>query len=184
MSLLVSFELDDDDLNHFRLIMRSARDAVGRKAPEEIVEAARSLLRDIGDATMPGFIRDRMASLRLLIDMLTDLDWRLQHEEATRVLSALAYFTEPDDLIPDQIPGLGFLDDAIMVELVLRELHHELEAYREFCRCREHGGRKTARGGGMETPADCRERLQSRMRRRRDRDNERSEDPGFIRLFD
>ena len=65
MSLLVSFELDDDDLNHFRLIMRSARDAVGRKAPEEIVEAARSLLRDIGDATMPGFIRDRMASLRL-----------------------------------------------------------------------------------------------------------------------
>lgn len=184
MSLLVSFELDDDDLKHFRLIMRAARQALGRKTPEEIVAAARSLLRDIGAATMPGFIRDRIGSLRLLIDMLTDLDWRIAHEEATRALSALAYFTEPDDLIPDQIPGLGFLDDAIMIELVVRELRHEIEAYREFCEFREHGPRIGGRGANRQSLGECRDRLQARMRRRRDRDLRQSTDPGLIRLFD
>jgi uncharacterized membrane protein YkvA (DUF1232 family) len=184
MSLLVSFELDDDDLNHFRLIMRSAREALGRKTPEEIVEAARSLLRDIGDATMPGFIRDRIDNLRLLIEMLTDLDWRMAHEEATRVLSALAYFTEPEDLIPDQIPGLGFLDDAIMVELVVRELQYEIEAYREFCDYRKQGGGVGRRGGDKESLSECRDRLQARMRLRRDQDLGQTADPGLIRLFD
>jgi uncharacterized membrane protein YkvA (DUF1232 family) len=184
MSLLVSFELDDDDLKHFRLIMRAASQALGRKTPEEIVGSARALLHDIGDAAMPGFIRERIDSLRLLIEMLTDLDWRLEHEDGTRVLCALAYFSEPDDLIPDHIPGLGFLDDAIMVELVVRELRHELDAYREFCQYRKHGARADGRGGGRESLGECRDRLQARMRRRRDRDREQSEDPGLIKLFD
>ena len=69
--------------------------------------------------------------------MLSDIEWRLPHQDATRVLNALAYFAEPEDLIPDHIPGLGFLDDAIMIELVVRELKHELEAYRDFCDYRE-----------------------------------------------
>ena len=184
MSLLVSFELDDEDLQHFRLIMRSATRTLGRRTPEQIVESARSLLHDIGDSAMPGFIRERIGSLRLLVDMLTDLDWRLGHEEATRVLSALAYFTEPDDLIPDHIPGLGFLDDAIMIELVVRELRHELDAYREFCEFRQHGARVGGRRGSSESLSEYRDRLQARMRRRRDGDREQSEDPGLIRLFD
>ena len=181
MSLLVSFELDDDDLNHFRLIMRSARQALGHNTPEQIVESARSLLHEIHDSAMPGFIRERIGSLRLLVDMLTDLDWRLEHEEAARVLSALTYFTEPDDLIPDHIPGLGFLDDAIMIELVVRELRHELDAYREFCEFRKHGARTDGR---KEPLHEFRDKLQARMRRRRDRDLEKNEDPGLIRLFD
>ena len=181
MSLLVSFELDDDDLKHFRLIMRSARRALGHNTPEQIVESAKALLRDIHDSAMPGFIRERIGALRLLVDMMTDLDWRLEHEEATRVLSALSYFTEPDDLIPDHIPGLGFLDDAIMIELVLRELRHELDAYREFCEFREHGARS---GGKKKSLREFRDKLHVRMRRRRDRDLEKSEDPGLIRLFD
>ena len=37
MGLRVSFELDDEDLKHFRLIMREARKASIRLAPEEIV---------------------------------------------------------------------------------------------------------------------------------------------------
>ena len=29
------------------------------------------------------------------------------------ILGALVYFCDPEDLIPDNIPGLGYLDDAI-----------------------------------------------------------------------
>ena len=180
MSLRVSFELDDNDLTHFRLIMREARKVAARKAPEDIVAAAEELLQDIGNAGTPGFIRDRFDKLRLLMRMLSDLDWRLPHQEAGRVLNALAYFTEPDDLIPDHIPGLGFLDDAIMVELVVRELEHEIEAYRDFCDLRE----RDAAANRESWLAERRDELQARMRQRRDQSRRENEGRADWRLFD
>lgn len=172
MSLRVSFELEEDDLKHFRLIMREARKAAARIAPEDIVESAEDLLKVIGETGAPVFVRERLDKLRLMIDMLTDIDWRLPHQEANRVLNALAYFAEPEDLIPDHIPGLGFLDDAIMIELVVRELKHEIEAYEDFRdyreRVRGEGGRR--KGVSREDWLKNRRKdLQSRMRRRRKR---------------
>ena len=184
MTLRVSFELDENDLRHFRLIMREARKAAARLPPEDIVAAAEDLLKVIGDTGAPAFIRDRLERLRLMIDMLTDIEWRLPHQEATRVLNALAYFTEPEDLIPDHIPGLGFLDDAIMIELVVRELKHEIEAYEDFCsyrnRVRAEQGQRAgvSRDGWLEAR---RKELQSRMRRRRKRVGEKYKNK--LRLF-
>jgi uncharacterized membrane protein YkvA (DUF1232 family) len=172
LSLRISFELDENDLKHFRLIMQEARQAASRLPPEDIVAAAEQLLADVEESTAPGFIIDRLRNLRLMIRMISDIEWRLPHQEATRVLNALAYFAEPEDLIPDNIPGLGFLDDAIMIELVVRELKHEIEAYRDFCdyrdRLRQEKGHsaKVSREGWLD---DRRETLQVRMRRRRKR---------------
>lgn len=169
MSLRISFELDENDLKHFRLIMEEARKAAGQMAPEDIVAGAEHLLKDVSESSAPGFIVDRIRKLRLMIDMLSDLEWRLPHQEAARVLNALAYFANPEDLIPDHIPGLGFLDDAIMIELVVRELKHEIEAYQDFCDFRDRTlneqGKKAdvSRAGWLQ---DRRKALQSRMRRR------------------
>jgi len=168
----ISFELDESDLNHFRLIMKEARQAASRLPPEDIVAAAEELLADVKESSAPGFIVDRLQNLRLMIQMLSDIEWRLPHQEASRVLNALAYFAEPDDLIPDTIPGLGFLDDAIMVELVVRELKHEIEAYSDFCGYRERltqeqgHAAKISREGWLD---NRRKELQVRMRRRRKR---------------
>ena len=180
MGLRVSFELDDSDLIHFRLIMREARKAAAQRSPEDIVAAAEDLLQDIGSDGTPGFIQDRIDKLRLLMRMLSDLDWRLPHQEAGRVLNALAYFTEPDDLIPDHIPGLGFLDDAIMVELVVRELEHEIEAYRDFCNLRKQDS-SANRDSWL---AEHRDELQARMRQRRDASRKAASDEGDWRLLD
>lgn len=92
MGLRVTFDLNDDDLKHFRLIMQEATSAAARLAPEDIVAAAEELLIAIGPTGAPAFILERLQKLRLLIDMLSDLDWRLPHQEANRVLNALAYF--------------------------------------------------------------------------------------------
>ncbi len=165
MGLHISFELDDDDLEHFRLIMLQARNAAVRKSPEEIVATANQLMQDLGSQRASGFIAERMRKLTELMRMISDVDWRLAQEETSRILNALAYFAEPDDLIPDGIPGLGFLDDAIMIELVVRELQHEIEAYEDFCKIREQIPTRTS--AELET---SRAELQSRMRRRRQRD--------------
>lgn len=184
MSLRVSFELDDNDLTHFRLIMREARKAAAQMAPEDIVAAAEDLLQDIVASTTPGFILERIRKLRLMIKMLSDLEWRLPHQEATRVLNALAYFTEPDDLIPDHIPGLGFLDDAIMVELVVRELKHEIEAYEDFCNFRDSKRNRKDKTSRDQWLGARRDELQARMRRRRGRSRRTDDGIPQPTLFD
>lgn len=170
MSLRVSFELEESDLEHFRLIMRSARKAAACLAPEDIVGAAESLLKAVDAADAPTFIRERLVKLRMMIDMLTDIEWRLPHQDANRVLNALAYFSESEDLIPDHVPGLGFLDDAIMIELVTRELRHEIEAYEDFIRYRDRMRRQHGNTAGVSRESwleNRRKDLQSRMQRRR-----------------
>jgi uncharacterized membrane protein YkvA (DUF1232 family) len=185
MGLRVTFELDDNDLRHFRLIMQQARTTAARIAPEDIVATAEQLLTSIGPDGAPAFVVERLKKLRLLIDMLKDIEWRLPQAEANRVLNALAYFAEPEDLIPDSIPGLGYLDDAIMIELICRELKHEIEAYQDFCdyrtRTRQNSGRNTrvSRDDWLE---NRRAELQSRMRRRKRKDRGGNA-PNSIRLL-
>lgn len=179
MPLRVTFDLGDQDLKHFQLIMREARKASKQFGQEEIIEGAHELLEEVRQAKVPEFIRERLEKLETMTKMVTDDEWKLPQEEIDRVLNALAYFSEPEDLIPDHIPGLGFLDDAIMVELVVRELKHEIEAYTDFCafRAEEEKRRKklgkddyVTREEWLETR---RAQLHSRMRRRRRGDGRR-----------
>ena len=174
MSLKVTFELVDADLKHFRSIMREAREVAKSLSAKEIISATESLLSDVRLAEIPEFILDRLERVRTLIDMLRDEEWDLPEPERGRVLNALAYFCEPEDVIPDEVPGLGFLDDAIMVELVVRELRHEIEAYQDFCKSR--ATRDTAAEDDRsraEWLTARRQALQSRMRNRRRRERER-----------
>lgn len=183
MGLRVSFDLEEDDLKHFRLIMREARKAAAQSSPDDIIEGATGLLRQVGTVSVPQFVRDRLDKLELMIKMVSDAEWRLPQQESLRVLNALAYFSEPEDLIPDHIPGLGFLDDAIMIELVVRELRHEIEAYSDFCEYREQQGSRPGTTSKDGTGPDAtreewlaarRKELQSRMRRRRKKRNDQS----------
>ena len=172
MSMQVAFELDDHDLKHFELIMREARKAAANAPPEVIVEGAKELLVQIRSSRVPTFIRDRLEQLDIMIAMLSDVEWRLPEQDSARVINALAYFCEPEDLIPDHIPGLGYLDDAIMIQLVVDELKHEIEAYLDFCEFRKSQPAKNrVKSRSSEATRDewlesRRKELQSRMRRR------------------
>jgi len=188
VGLRISFDLDDEDLQHFRLIMQQASKTNSTAWPEDIVAAAEKLLTKVESTRLPRFVRERLDSLQLMIQMLKDHEWRLPDKESSRVLNALAYFSDPEDLIPDHIPGLGFLDDAIMIELVVRELRHEIEAYQDFCDFRNQMEPRS--GAKMKTTditrddwlSDRRKTLLDRMwRRRKSRIGKKSKPP--IRLF-
>lgn len=174
MSLKVTFELATADLDHFRRVMKNARAVAKNRGREEVLAGAGALLTSIEGVEIPEFIRDRLERIRSLIQMVRDEEWNLPEPEGSHVLNSLAYFCEPEDLIPDEVAGLGFLDDAIMVELVVRELKHEIDAYHDFCSFR------AARDAGdhdlvdrAEWLAARRQALQSRMRNRRRRDRQR-----------
>lgn len=48
------------------------------------------------------------------------------------VIAALIYLVNPLDLIPDWIPGLGLLDDAFILALVVRRTREALDAFIEW----------------------------------------------------
>ncbi|MFT5277603.1 MAG: uncharacterized membrane protein YkvA (DUF1232 family) [Glaciecola sp.] len=137
MSIKISFELSDTDLDHFRLMMKAAMQKASEYPPAEVLAKARVVCAEMEQANLPDFVKQRLNSLETLISALEDPEWQMPEDEKNEILTSLAYFTEPDDLVPDNIPGLGYVDDAIMIELVIQELSQDLDAYRQFCSFRK-----------------------------------------------
>ncbi len=162
----VSFELSASDIRYFRDRLKQVRQSGSAREEQFVIQGAENLVGDALAAEPPDFVRERIVKLEQLIEMLRDHEWRLKGRDRARILDALAYFVDPDDLIPDRVPGIGYLDDAIMIELVVRELTHEIEAYEDFC---EYRKRRPKTEG--ETRLEARRKtLQARMRRRRRRE--------------
>ena len=137
MPLDITFTLSDRDLERFKAIVEKARSTAGdQQGKLEIEKAAYKIVDVAMNSDLPDFIADRLLQLKVLLAMLQDQEWNLSDYEEERIVSALAYFADPIDLIPDHIPGIGFLDDAMFVEIVLRELQAEIAAYNEFCEYR------------------------------------------------
>lgn len=138
MNANLVIELDDQDMKQLVEIFRAARMDLGDVNHGDIIDACRELLRKAESAGAPGFIMKRLHRLDELVNMVEDKDWDLPADDVRRVINALAYFANAEDLIPDSVPGLGYFDDAVMVDLVVRELRPELEAYESFCEFREN----------------------------------------------
>ena len=171
MPLNVSFVLSDRDLQYFRRKMREATAGAKNRTEADIVASTRELLEEIRGNEVPDFVSERIAKLAIMVEMLEDGEWKLAGADRKNVLNAMAYFAETDDLIHDTIPGIGFLDDAIMVELVVQELRHEIEAYGDFVNFRKVQekvrGKKEDEVTREEWLAGRRTQLHGRMRRRR-----------------
>src|SRR5205085_12398045 len=48
------------------------------------------------------------------------------------VVAGLIYVVSPLDLIPDFVPGVGYLDDAVVVGWVIKSVRQELDAFRAW----------------------------------------------------
>lgn len=173
MPLQITIDLEDQDLQFFHDAAKRAQQKAAHLSSPQITAAASKLLVNSKDLKIPAFIVERLAKLKAMINMVNDTGWDMSEEDRQRVLSSLTYFAEPDDVIPDSVPVLGFLDDAIMIELYQRELQHEIEAYEDFVAYRHE--QATRRGEDInqiklqrvEWLEGRRQELQDRMRRRR-----------------
>jgi uncharacterized membrane protein YkvA (DUF1232 family) len=176
MPLTVTLEISDAELDYFRTVMSRVREHTAQRLPHEVAEAAAAEVARLRASARSPFVARRIDRVGKLIAMLEDAEWALPDEDRRHVLGALAYVADADDLVPDSVPVLGMVDDAIMLELVLRELRHELEGYEEFDAFRRDEASQRDKPG-THRPVSRADWLQSRraalharIRERRDRD--------------
>ena len=77
-------------------------------------------------------VRDLAANLVSLYEMLTDPDYTMTWETKALIIFALAYFVSPLDVIPDTIPVVGYLDDALLVGYVVHRMSDDIAKFRQW----------------------------------------------------
>jgi len=121
-------------------------EAVRKSFPEKLA-AARAFL-GIGRL---GRLGDLGRNLCTLFDLLTDRTFSVPWRTTAAAVFALAYFVLSFDLIPDAIPVLGFLDDALVVAEVVVLLSGDIQRFRQHQTARQGSSptRDEARGASV-----------------------------------
>lgn len=174
MPLRFEFELDDEDLAYFQKVIEERKHGHQDVEIQDIVTATRELIEGARANHTPRTVMQMLEQLQPMVAMVTDSEWSLPTDDIRRVLTALAYLADTDDLIPDDVPGLGYLDDAVMVELACQSLRPEVHAYRDFCQFRTAEIERRRAAGEEDSPVSRldwlgsrRKELQEQMRRKR-----------------
>ncbi len=106
--------------------------------PDQIVSCGRQVVFESqDDLKLPLCILERFKTLALMDTMAKDFDWKIEDVAAYRVEVALDYVKRHEELIPHDAPGIGHLDDAILVESSRMSLFPELECYVDYRRLRK-----------------------------------------------
>jgi uncharacterized membrane protein YkvA (DUF1232 family) len=81
-------------------------------------------------------VRDLAKSVVLLFEMLVDPNFVVPWRTTAGIIFALAYFISSFDMIPDAVPVLGFLDDALVVAEVVYMFSADIRRYEDTKRVR------------------------------------------------
>ncbi len=77
-----------------------------------------------------------ISDLKLLIGVVQDYakgEYReIPWMSLAAIVAALVYVVNPFDLIPDAIPGVGLVDDALVVTACLKMVETDLHNYRDW----------------------------------------------------
>lgn len=132
MRIDLHFPTDAPALQPFR---RALHQAALRQRPSTLARLtrdARARLAALDAAGVPAGVRAGLAPAAEIADLLDAPDWPLPKAARQAFVGALAYLVEPGDLVPDDEPRLGYVDDAIVVGLALEAAPHEWQAWREY----------------------------------------------------
>lgn len=133
--LIGSIDISPSAVGRFNELL----DALGNAAPvdrDRLVTAARSLCCVGPSADMPVCIRQRLWRVSAAVSMAADRRWEAPHRVVEVVRLVAAYVASNDDLIPDRIPTVGRLDDALAVDAAWPSVGGEVVDYIDFRRLR------------------------------------------------
>jgi uncharacterized membrane protein YkvA (DUF1232 family) len=111
-----------------RAVEGAAAVAGGRQPFGRLFAAAAAILR--GHPSALSRIRDDAGALyRMARETLAGRYRKLPKRSLIAAVAALFYLVDPIDLIPDVLPALGFLDDAVVLAWVVRQIRRDIDAF-------------------------------------------------------
>ncbi len=115
-----------------RVLERGVRE-VGEDDLERVVSRADEIERRFSSGGPLGrFIRDFRILMSLLRDYMKGSYRKIPWWTVAAVTTALMYVLNPVDIVPDFIPGVGLVDDAMVLGVCLKAIEQDLERYRKW----------------------------------------------------
>ncbi|HCN06045.1 MAG TPA: hypothetical protein DIS79_10535 [Bacteroidetes bacterium] len=99
-------------------------------APEDEDEILDLVDRKLAERRRKHPIRTLLSDVGLLTRMVRDRTFSLAWSSRAVILGALLYFVLPTDATPDFLPVIGYLDDTVVLGIVIRRLSAEIDNYR------------------------------------------------------
>lgn len=129
---------DHDALRQFNKLLQALASPNAPLDSDQLATAARELVvNDNRPAIAPRCIQQRMRRGAAIDLMADDPDWENRDETAAGIARLVTgYLRDRRAVIPNTVPVVGRLDDAIVVEAAWPAVAAEVRKYLEFCRIR------------------------------------------------
>lgn len=128
--------LEDAAVARFNALLAQLDPNAPRVSADQLVTLARWLQAQPREDAV-AILAERLRRGEHLRRMLEDEAWELDEDLRERSRMLVNYLREVDDLIPDDLPLLGHLDDALLVELAWPAFRDQSLDYGDFCRFRQ-----------------------------------------------
>ncbi len=76
-------------------------------------------------------LKSNLKTLVLMLKHWLNGSFKISFKTLIYVIAGIVYFVNPLDLVPDFIFGLGFVDDAAVLALVIRRINKELLRFKK-----------------------------------------------------
>ena len=134
---ITSLELREDKLRRFNEVVQRVAPYQPAFNTHEIAGAARRVLRAAMKGQESTFIKVRMRRAGEIRSALDDAQWEVAAKFEPAMREIVAYLDDDAGaLIHNDVPVVGLLDDAILVDCAMDMLRGELDDYADFCRYR------------------------------------------------
>ena len=122
MNISKIFELTDEDKAKYKLMI----DKIDLSKSSEIIDTLNSKLDNLIDLKKLNSIEtDLIKNVSVLLNIYQTYP-DLTDSIKRRIIFAISYFCNSDDDIPDIVPEIGYLDDAVVARWVIESIGKEL----------------------------------------------------------
>lgn len=128
----ITVDIDDQVKEHFNNFIEEHGIDID---PDDIVQAKKEIAKiRTGNADL--YILNQINNLEAMMSMVEDKVWNIKKVNMEKINATIKYFVDEDDVIPDNIPGIGYLDDCIIIDSTMDDVCEELAEFEDFCRTR------------------------------------------------
>lgn len=107
---------------------------------DQLASAARQLGQQLSIGRQPECIEQRLRRATAIGLMVADKGWEPANDAIAPAHVVIDYVRSDRDLIPDSVPQVGRLDDAIVIDAAWPQIAEEVRRYLDYCRVRKVEG--------------------------------------------